>query len=315
MKKNLTKKLMLSVLTLAFAVVSLGASTFAWFTLSKDAEVESFEMEVKGGAGLEIQAVKIGEDFQANGWQTNSLDKSFITNLFESGTKLDSVTPSSAFTGNAATFTGITGTETINKNQYVEFKLGLRLSDKNDTNKYPISFNGYTLETVDAANVAKWYSNKVYKDASGADVALNTEKTYYVSDAARLGFYANTATAGEISKIYETNSTVKSAEFTSGFQANGALSYYNAVNQTTVELPAAPVYTSEAAWAEVELGTLTGGVDANANDTIEEAERQVIVIVIRVWIEGWDGEAINAIFQQKLSSSLSFYLDNENPVA
>ena len=32
MKKNLTKKLMLSVLTLAFAVVSLGASTFAWFT-------------------------------------------------------------------------------------------------------------------------------------------------------------------------------------------------------------------------------------------------------------------------------------------
>ena len=39
MKKNLTKKLMLSVLTLAFAVVSLGASTFAWFTVSEEAKV------------------------------------------------------------------------------------------------------------------------------------------------------------------------------------------------------------------------------------------------------------------------------------
>ena len=54
MKKNLTKKLMLSVLTLAFAVVSLGASTFAWFTVGKDANVESFNAQVVSGAGIEI---------------------------------------------------------------------------------------------------------------------------------------------------------------------------------------------------------------------------------------------------------------------
>ena len=60
MKKNLTKKLMLSVLTLAFAVVSLGASTFAWFTISKDAEVQKLEFEVTANSGIEIGVASIG---------------------------------------------------------------------------------------------------------------------------------------------------------------------------------------------------------------------------------------------------------------
>ena len=54
MRKNLTKKLFLSVLTLAFAVISLGASTYAWFTMSKNAQINAFEAEVQAGEGIEI---------------------------------------------------------------------------------------------------------------------------------------------------------------------------------------------------------------------------------------------------------------------
>ena len=41
MKNKLTRKLMLSAFTLLFAVISLGASTYAWFTMSEDADVEA----------------------------------------------------------------------------------------------------------------------------------------------------------------------------------------------------------------------------------------------------------------------------------
>ena len=56
MKNKLTRKLMLSAFTLLFAVISLGASTYAWFTLSKDVTVESFQGTVTAGtSGLEVQ--------------------------------------------------------------------------------------------------------------------------------------------------------------------------------------------------------------------------------------------------------------------
>ena len=72
MKKNLTKKLFLSILTLAFAVVSLGASTYAWFTMSKDADVEAFTADVKAGEGIEV-AVTATSDYSAAQWYTGTV--------------------------------------------------------------------------------------------------------------------------------------------------------------------------------------------------------------------------------------------------
>ncbi|MGI6769102.1 MAG: hypothetical protein ACOX43_08485 [Bacilli bacterium] len=53
---KLSRKLLLSVLTVAFALITLGATTFAWFTLSTKAEIEAFDVEVTSGAGIEISA-------------------------------------------------------------------------------------------------------------------------------------------------------------------------------------------------------------------------------------------------------------------
>ena len=85
MKKNLTKKLMLSVLTLAFAVVSLGASTFAWFTTSPSAKVEQVETAVIGGSGIEIGVGKIGDTAPA-AYYVNELKSDKIKALFAAST-------------------------------------------------------------------------------------------------------------------------------------------------------------------------------------------------------------------------------------
>lgn len=51
---KLTRKLFISLLTVAFAVVTLGTTTFAWFTLSSTAKIETFDAKIAAGAGIEI---------------------------------------------------------------------------------------------------------------------------------------------------------------------------------------------------------------------------------------------------------------------
>ena len=52
--KNLTRKLMLSIVAIALVVIALGTSTFAWFTLSNKASVGQFNAEVTAGQGMEL---------------------------------------------------------------------------------------------------------------------------------------------------------------------------------------------------------------------------------------------------------------------
>lgn len=52
--KNLSKKLLLSILSIALVVIALGTSTFAWFTLSNQASVGEFNVEVTAGEGMEL---------------------------------------------------------------------------------------------------------------------------------------------------------------------------------------------------------------------------------------------------------------------
>ena len=317
MKKNLTKKLMLSVLTLAFAVVSLGASTFAWFTLSENAQVDPFQMNVKGGAGLEIQARNVTGEFDEAKWQTGSLTKEDILGLFQSGLKLDSVTPNAAFGASAAQFTNLdynndkyNSSETAN-GEYVEFVIGLRLSDAYDTAEYPIAIDGYELSTV--GTVDAWKVNKVFTKMDGNQSVLNESLTFKVSDAARLAVYAKNGDV-TVNNVFEAKEGGSNSK---GFQDKGALSYYNAVNETEYTIAGDAKEYYESAYADlstnnVSLGTLTGGltkVDNGEGVMVDSGSRQVIEVYVRIWIEGWDGEAINAIFNQTLQASLCFYCD------
>lgn len=52
--KKFTSKLFVSIMTLALVVVTLSASTFAWFTLGNEANIEQVKVNVTTGMGLEI---------------------------------------------------------------------------------------------------------------------------------------------------------------------------------------------------------------------------------------------------------------------
>lgn len=97
---KLTRKLMISVFTLAFALVTLGASTFAWFTLTSTASVTGVSANMTSGEGIEVSVD--GRNFVNN--LTWSLIKSQIDNAPENSfsnietIRLDAVTTADGYT-------------------------------------------------------------------------------------------------------------------------------------------------------------------------------------------------------------------------
>lgn len=290
MRKNLTKKLFLSILTLAFAVVSLGASTYAWFILSEDASVQSFSGTVTAGtSGLEIQVTAIDADPVATKWRSTELD---LTTDFAEATNVtfDALQNAATFSGDAFTKldTSVPGVENGN---YVAFRLYFRLADVSGIpdEGEKVYLTDYDLTTESAA---AWYVNKNYEGVTGPVTVGQEEVIYYVSDAARIAFVA-----GGTSTVYETDTLTGAANFAShGIGQKGAFSYYNAVSDVDLTLPS--YYTAKTSLDDAqELVTLTAGAN-------------LAYVDVYVWIDGWDQECINAIFTQQLNIALKFSLND-----
>src|SRR5690554_7311943 len=84
---KLSKKAILSVLTLVLTFVALGATTFAWFTLGTTATVDQFNVEVRGSEGLEIS-------LDGDNWYTrlnSTTMNNHINNVFANG-RLNDIT-------------------------------------------------------------------------------------------------------------------------------------------------------------------------------------------------------------------------------
>lgn len=305
MRKNLTKKLFLSVLTLAFAVISLGASTYAWFTLSKDAEVQAFDANVTVGSGLLLQAVEVGtleENLDEDAWQTASLvvDASLYDDVvFQAATPANKLSTVTGFV-DASVKGDDNKPVAVPTSGYVQFDLYFKLTTPDTANTYDLYFDGYKFES---SNVVDWTIDKPYQ---GKDYATNADKyglgkeiKYQVQDAARL---AITSTTGEM--IYEA--AEGSDEYTEGIPThNAAINYYNEVNPTAkLSLDDACLYPSYTSVGEKTLGQQVGTLTGSAT----------VKVTVTVWIEGWDAECINAIFSQTLATSLSFYLGDKTPV-
>ena len=321
MKNKLTRKLMLSAFTLLFAVISLGASTYAWFVMSENAQVKAFSGTVTAGqSGLEIKVTSVEVTSPDNtNWRSTELDLAtdFADATDVQFTALQNNKDVNKFAPNA--FAGLSDTEEnktpeMNGN-YVAFRLWFRLADitgiPEDGKK--VYLTDYDLTTE--GNVNDWYVNKEYDNTFEPDESQPSKNKvtvgqsgvkYYVSDAARIAFYnlietkdpeGETIKEEKVNKVYEAE-TLRGAD---GFKSNGigdkgALSYYNNVNGTSLSAPEEYYTSFSQSNVSEEIGTLT-------------ADNNLCYIDVYVWVEGWDQECINAIFNQTLKIVLKFSLN------
>lgn len=317
MKNKLTRKLMLSAFTLLFAVISLGASTYAWFVISNDTKVNTFEGTVTAGeSGLEIAVGAVGGSAQNLVWRSTELD---LATDFAAATHVVFEALQNQKDFSVGAFTKLNGTsgvanstvdedDNIVSGNYVAFRLYFRLADANAGSTGTVYLTDYDL--TGPAAPSPWYVNKAYTAADGSSVGANTEMTYNVEDAARIAFVTQTAT-----NIYEVEDAPVTAtqNRSSGIGKLGAYDYYEKVIGTLAGYPQKKVtednpetendetvyeddyyVLSKLAQSPLSIGELSG--------------TSTTYVDVYVWIEGWDMECINAIFSQTLKVLLKFSL-------
>lgn len=326
--RKLTTKLLFAIISAAFALVALGTTTFAWFTISNTASVSQFSAQVTAGQGLEI-----------------SLDETyFYTTIPESviQAKIDSlnVTLKDVTSPDGKNMYYLDDENAIiygeTSNPYIEFDLIVRspvastvvklssvsFSSNTDSATWPPDtifvnakgklvvpyagateliaaapalieagiIKGFQLDSEEGTLVSVAYRNaEDIFTVEDEDIVFGPQ-AYYAHDALRLSISDGITTVVYQKADDTTTNTLLGAEPIS----NGMVDYYK--NKNGIDL--IDEYTSITLPATNTLSTpvtVTTLGGANSPKTL----------TVRIWVEGWDPDTFNAILTQNIYVSLS----------
>lgn len=299
--KKMSRKLFIACLAVAFAVIALGTSTYAWLVVSRTASVEAFTGEVKAGDG----SIEVSADNGAT-WKTSiekdDFDKKLKNANFKNfddvtynGTGFKNITIDSV--KKEATLSDIDASteDKLAEAGILRFKFQIRLSKDSEKTSQKLFLDlANSKMTEGASNKKTWTPDKTV----GTDIVKDTETSkFIVSNAARVMIkYGDTAIVLEKGANQEEN--------TAGLQSNtdddGAMGYLKARTGITSEKITAPgTYTTTA-------------INGTTNPELGNVTTTATDVEVTVWLEGYDYDCINALYKQILSVSLGFVLEDQN---
>ncbi len=332
--RKMSKKIIVSVLTLVLTVVALGTTTYAWFTVGGTVATEEFEMDVTSGIGLEVAYMPTGTTVPTNpklNYVKTISQKSLLSHLYidyvldGNVDEIENISTSTYddlwkayFEMDAFTTTDGRQMQTINETTdeegnanvnlvnaaktqgFVEFKLAFRTKQGLTSEEaLPLILNQIGLRS----NGVLFTTPTPYMTKAGSIHNPNDDPLQIsATNATRISFADENNEA--LTTVYEKaeselNTYLGTNTFGWGY---GAHDFYK--NQTQTDL--------EEIFEEHEVMT-TKTIASLNEDTIatfaqrngEEAYRYA-VITIRIWLEGFDAETFNAIFDDKLFFRFGF---------
>lgn len=347
--KNLTRKLFISLFAAVFALITLGATTFAWFTLTTTVAVEQFEAEITSGTGIEV-----------------SLDGVTFTNLITNEKIVEKI--------KSINFGGSTGSIVLDPvttaNGYSDFKI-LDISDPatpslqnaTENDKWIIFFLYFRTpyreadqntwvymldDTTITSDPVTWFSDADFTHTSGVQILSGASKQIFACNSLRMSFQTFTMTTEQVGTMNPFNKTSVGTdtvviyeldpviEPTSEYDGNnrldkeiksyGMVSYFRAKTGGDIDginllahfnnnvLPDG-VLKSENLVNEAALeGDMTNKAAIVKLTTVDANERYYYgVVKVQMWIEGWDPDCYNAIMAGKLKVNLSFGGSGQQP--
>jgi len=302
---KLSRKLLISVFTLAFALVTLGATTFAWFTLTSTAAIDTMNMDITAGHGIEISVD--GNNYK-NQITLAEIKQAILSDSDGNFKELDSAT-----SPDGTQFFAIDGT-TPSEN-YVEFKLYFR-SPTEDAEVY------LTTDTFTQSTEKTWVSDTTFAYRGGNTVNAGTQVKIYAANALRFSFeeYSDVFTtkkAGTSPLIFELGDNTTEGNDTNiplGSTPDldkGLVKYWaekkngeNITTDKTIVLPAGVKNRSSGLGLTdgdptlpiVKLETKGTGDDSNFYSYAQ----------VRIWLEGWDPDNFDALLDSSLSIRFAF---------
>lgn len=353
--RKMSKKIIVSVLTLVLTVVALGTTTYAWFTVGGTVAVEEFEMQVTSGVGLEIAYLHSRGDFDLNDPKLNYVKSISAEDLYAFlyydyyGTSLgleEIKADISTYAGYWGTtfkmdaFTSMDGKSfyAIPENLpedlvgwsidpldeigllpagktdgFIEFSLAFRTKEVEGTELYLNELN-YKSDGM------PWRPEKDFTKVGGEIfLATDSNEMFYAVNGTRISVtddrYDEAAYADfddilsfKSTRVFEkatdgNNNRQLGGGSTANFIWNqGAHSYYEAITQKHLE-----TYYDEFEPVETQT-TLTNGEEVVAYFTTFGAETsyKYARVTIRIYLEGFDSETFNAIFDDVIKARFGF---------
>lgn|SRR5690625_1273752 len=304
-----TKKILTTTLTLVLMVVVLGTGVFAWFTINTKTSATGLSGTADAAdGGFYIRLGGSEEEGENNPW-TDSLDLSDIANdiLLKDITSEDGVS-----------FINLDNTPIgLNEKKYIEFDLDFITGSK---------FNVVHLEKliIDSEDYSSWVSEIDVVDTGLNDYENNISRGYIMkaklADAIRVSLVEKDESEDVLivenagaNQDVDVTVADKVATFsnTTGF-GGFALAYYNLINDnelnsqnktypsnrgdiTTADLVNEDNYPLSKATDELQgeqYVTFDGG---ESTTKLDGSFKYTTTITVRVWLEGWDKEAFNAV--------------------
>lgn len=319
---RLTRKLLLSILTVVLSIGALGTTTFAWFTVTNVASVESFSADIISDSGIELSldgvnwynklSESIVQEFLNTKYGYTMVEDSPVTNF-----RFDNVTSS-----NGIQMSDLNGTDVSSGNKHLQLVIFFRSASVEK-----IAWTGVSL----ASEPKIWRADASYTNSKGVPVVAGTNQTVYAMDAMRISVFSPVDVALETAPltpiVFEreasATNTVLGAQTTANLTtANGAINYYfkkTGVYPTGSNLVTVPTTRTSIVQADnlVVLKLNTTGETQTVTYTtapyFPAAGQEVVYnteyggyLVINIWVEGFDAEAFNSILSGQISTSFEF---------
>lgn len=347
--KNLTRKLFISLFAAVFALITLGATTFAWFTLTTTVAVEQFEAEITSGTGIEV-----------------SLDGVTFTNLITNEKIVEKI--------KSINFGGSEGSIVLDPvttaNGYSDFKI-LDISDPatpslqnaTENDKWIIFFLYFRTpyreadqdtwvymldDTTITSDPVTWFSDADFTHTSDVQILSGASKQIFACNSLRMSFQTFTMTTQQVGTkdlftktsvgtdtvvIYELDPFIEPASEDDGnnrldkeIKSYGMVSYFRAktggdddgiylLEHFNNDVLPDGVLKSENLVNEAALeGDMSNKAAIVKLTTVDANDRFYYgVVKVQMWIEGWDPDCYNAIMAGKLKVNLSFGGSGQQP--
>ncbi len=297
---KITRKLVLSILTVVLTVAALGTTTFAWFTLTNTATVQSFDAEIVADTGIEIALDNTGNPLLYD-WKTTITTQDvydYMTAVYgEDSFRFNNVT-----TTNGTSFADLEGTVTTAG--YLELPIHFRSPDATE-----IFMDAFTLTSTPFSWTS---SNETFVNEHGDTISAGDSFNVNAADAFRMSV-TGTISSASVTTAYEnptsgTNYNLPQDSNTTPLDltaSDGSVSFYEAVTATepngVTSVSVVNTITVIDGDANIlKVADLAGGQSGTAGAEYFGS------ITIRIWFEGWDPNAYNALLGRIVSSTLHF---------
>lgn len=326
MMKKTSKRMIISVLTLVLTVVALGTTTFAWFSLSTTSVISNIGGDITTGDGLEVKLVRQSPEGTIETQWMSNIDAS---TFFDSSFRFDAVTTAANnfefFKMNQGADDNISLNYPATKNtDYLEFEIHLRSQLGGKVELIELEFGGDEVTfTVDGNNYIQYNYDPLPNETSALPVV--TSPAY----AARISFTeVNTRNieVSDRSTVYQhgtSNGVLRLNEQQTHVVGNEIMGGNGVIHgQWSYLIDSRGLIIKDPNNSELDYDPTSAVIIPALTSVKDEFDNSVTtvnlhpgkfggtfygaVLKVRLWIEGWDADAYDSIYNSNLIVNATF---------